>query len=367
MKFACPRATLSPLLARLGRIVERGGSIPILRNARLVARDDTLTLTATDLDLQVESVAHVEIIEPGETTVDAALLSDIVRKMPDGALKFAEADARMVVTAGRSRFTLGTLPASDFPDQPFGAEAARFKLPAKALLDLLHGVAFAQSSEETRYYLNGVYLHAPDEGLRAVATDGHRLARYDATAPNTIPDFAGIILPRKAVTEIAKLAADHDGEVDIALSERMASFGFRETTLTTKLVDGTFPDYQRVIPRDHKIEAVVNRAALIAALDRVCTVSAEKSRAVKWSFIDDTLTLSVTSQEIGDASESIEALIGGGAIEIGFNGRYALDMLAVLKGERIIVHLNDPGSPALFNDDNDGDDDLLAVLMPMRV
>jgi DNA polymerase-3 subunit beta len=297
---------------------------------------------------------------------------EIVRKLPEGSQVVLESSsdrAVLAIRAGRSRFTLQTLPESDFPDLAAGDMTHKFALPAKDLKRLIDKTQFAISTEETRYYLNGIYLHvagaAKSQTLRAVATDGHRLAQTDLAVPAGAAGMPGVIVPRKTVTEVQRLIEDSEAEVAIELSSAKIRFSIGNVVLTSKLIDGTFPDYQRVIPAGNDKELVVDKKDFEAAVDRVSTVSSERGRAVKLSLSSGKLILSVTNPDSGSATEEIEVEYDADPIDIGFNSRYLLDIASQLDGEVAVLRLADPGSPTLIEDkDAKGS---LYVLMPMRV
>lgn len=372
------RNALVRAMAHLARVVERRNTIPILGNVRLSPGDRYLTLTATDLDIEARVDVDCEVQGSGDITVPAGTMNDIVRKIAEGAhvsLGWGGTGTTVSVRSGRARFSLQALPASDFPDLTVGDMTHRFTMPAATLLALIEATSFAVSTEETRYYLNGIYLHCPTDGengslLRGVATDGHRLARFDAPAPEGASGMPGIIVPRKTVGEIARLAKDAmdkhgNGDIEVALSVAKIRVSAANVTLTSKLIDGTFPDYQRVIPSGNDKRATLAREAFARAADRVATISSERGRAVKLSFDEGKLRLSVTNPDAGSAEEEIEAEYDEAAIDIGFNSRYLADILAALEGDTVLVKLGDPGSPTLFQKSEA--DNLLIVLMPMRV
>ncbi len=367
------RDTLSGALASLQRVVERRNTIPVLSNVALSARGGRLTLTATDLD--IEAVAVLEVAGEMATTVPAHLLHDILRKMPEGgevSLAMDADDRRLVVRGGRSRFTLQALPIGDFPSMALPHEFHRFTLAAGALAQLFSTVQFAISTEESRYYLNGIYLHinaADDEThLTAVATDGHRLARERLTAPDGASGLPGIIVPRKTVGEVLaalKGVKDSKEAVTIEASPAKIRFILPGLTLTSKLIDGTFPDYTRVIPAANEKRLVAERGALLAAVDRVSTISSERGGAVRFRMTDGKLTLSVSNPDAGSASEEMEADYDGPDFETGYNARYLADMLGQMAGDTVLFKLGDPSSPTLAQS-RDGASALF-VLMPMRV
>jgi DNA polymerase-3 subunit beta len=373
MKLTIPHDALLAPLSALARVVERRNTIPILSNILLRADASGLGLKATDLDIEATARIACDVAEAGAITVPAHLLHDITRKIPDGAqVTLATEDTRLILRSGRSRFTMQTLPESDFPDIAAGEFSHSFALPAKDLRALIGQVDFAICTEEMRYYLNGIYLHTlekdGEERLRAVATDGYRLARLERPAPEGSGGMPGVIVPRKAVTELGRLARDHEGDVafDLSAQKIRASFGEGAAVITSKLIDGTFPDYQRVIPTGNDRSVTLDRAELLAAVDRVSTISSERGRAVKLGLAGNVLTLSVNNPDAGAANEEIAVEHEGAPLEVGFNARYLADILGVLEGgENVLMKLADPGSPAILQTSEGAD--LLIVLVTMRV
>ena len=372
MKVTLERAALLKSLGHVHRVVERRNTIPILANVLLQAANGQLVLKATDLDLEVTEAVPADIGQAGATTLPAHVLYDIVRKLPDGAqvsLELTGEAGQLLLRSGRSRFNLQSLPESDFPDLNAGDLSHRFALAAGDLKKLIEKTQFAISTEETRYYLNGIYVHTTDvDGhvmLRAVATDGHRLARVEIPAPAGSAGMPGIIIPRKAVAEVLKLVEDASAEVAVELSTTKIRFTFGDVVLTSKLIDGTFPDYARVIPANNDKRLVIDCAPFAAAVDRVSTISSERGRAVKLALTDGRLTLSVTNPDSGSATEEIEVDYDSGPLEIGFNARYLLDITSQLDSDTALFKLADAGSPTLIQD-RDGAA-ALYVLMPMRV
>jgi DNA polymerase III subunit beta len=372
MKITVERAELLKALGHVHRVVERRNTIPILANVLIKADAGKLSLKATDLDLEVTDSIASEIAPGGATTVPAHMFYDIVRKLPEGAQVVIEGSgdrAVLSIRAGRSRFTLQTLPESDFPDLAAGEMSHKFTLAAADLKRLIDKTQFAISTEETRYYLNGIYLHTGGSGkavtLRAVATDGHRLAQCELPLPNGAAGMPGIIIPRKTVGEVQRLIETGEGEVGIELSAGKIRFTIGQVVLTSKLIDGTFPDYARVIPVNNDKLLTVDKKDFEAAVDRVSTVSSERGRAVKLSIAGGRLVLSVTNPDSGSATEELEVDYDADPLDIGFNSRYLLDIAAQIEGEVAVLKLADPGSPTLIQDkDAKG---ALYVLMPMRV
>jgi DNA polymerase III subunit beta len=372
MRVTLERSNLLKSLNHVHRVVERRNTIPILSNVLLRAEGASLSMRATDLDLEVTEAAPAVVEQTGATTVPAHLLYDIVRKLPDGAevsLSMTGDRATMSVTSGRSRFTLQCLPETDFPDLTAGAFSHTFRLPSTALRMLIARTQFAISTEETRYYLNGIFVHAVEvDGalrLRAVATDGHRLARADVEAPSGSEGMPGIIIPRKTVGELQKLVDDPDLVVTIELSDAKIRLTIGSVVLTSKLIDGTFPDYQRVIPTGNDKELTIDCQSFAQAVDRVSTISSERGRAVKLSIAEGQLVLAVNNPDSGSATEEIAVGYENEPIEIGFNAKYLLDITNQLSGSEAIFLLADPGSPTLVRETSG--DDALYVLMPMRV
>jgi DNA polymerase III subunit beta len=378
MKVTLERAALLKSLGHVHRVVERRNTIPILANVLLRAEGQALLLKATDLDLEVTERLPADVGVAGATTLPAHILYEIVRKLPDGAQVSLDSsgEGQLQLRSGRSRFNLQSLPDSDFPDLATGELGHGFNLAAQDLKRLIDKTQFAISNEETRYYLNGVYLHTIEvEGhmmLRAVATDGHRLARVEIPAPKGAAGMPGVILPRKAVTEVQKLIEDPGAEVRVEISATKARFTFGDpaaasgqVVLISKLIDGTFPDYVRVIPSGNDKRLVVDRAPFAAAVDRVSTISSERGRAVKLALADSKLTLSVTNPDSGSATEELDVDYDSAPIDIGFNARYLLDITEQLESDTVLFKLADPGSPTLVQD-RDGAA-ALYVLMPMRV
>jgi DNA polymerase III subunit beta len=367
MKATIERATLLKSLGHVQSVVERRNTIPILSNVLIEARDDnSLRLMATDLDLQVDESVPANVEQPGATTVAAHTLFDIVRKLPEGSqVELNVAEGKMHLSAGRSRFHLSTLPRDDFPVISEGELPTSFELPAATLRQIIDKTRFAISSEETRYYLMGIFLHVADDQLKAAATDGHRLARVVLPKPDGADGMPDVIVPRKCVAELRKLLEEVEGTVQISLSPTKIRFGLGSAVLTSKLIDGTFPDYNRVIPTANDKLLKLDPKTFASGVDRVSTIASEKTRAVKMSVDRDKVTLSVTSPESGTATEEIPADYGSDTIEIGFNAKYLLDILGEIEGDTVEVHLADAAAPTLLRENDKSN--ALYVLMPMRV
>jgi len=372
MKVTIERGAFLKALNHIQSVVERRNTIPILSNVMIDAAKGRLKLTATDLDIEIVETLAADVLRNGAATAPAHMLYDIVRKLPEGAQVQAELltaeGGRLAVSAGNIRFELACLPKEDFPQMTAGALPFRFRLATGDLKKLIAKTRFAISTEETRFYLNGIYLHAHKEGkreMRAVATDGHRLARFQMELPEGAGDIPGVIVPRKTVVELARLLDDIEGAIEVSLSDTKIQFATDGIELTSKLIDGTFPDYQRVIPAGNDKVLTLDAREFAQAVDRVSTISADKTRAVKLGIARDKLTLTVINPDSGTATEDVGASYSASPIEIGFNARYLLDITNQIEGKEVRFQLSDAGSPTLIEDAEDPG--TLYVLMPMRV
>ncbi|MEQ8291955.1 MAG: DNA polymerase III subunit beta [Roseovarius sp.] len=372
MKLSIERGTLLKAVSQAQSVVERRNTIPILANVLIEAEGDTVQFRATDLDIEVVDKAPAKVERAGATTVSAVTLHEIVRKLPDGALVTLTDDGasgRMSVEAGRSNFSLATLPREDFPVMASSEYSCNFSAAAPVLRRLFDKSKFAISTEETRYYLNGVYMHIADgEGgqmLRCVATDGHRLARIDADLPEGAADMPGVIVPRKTVGELRKLLDDDEAKIAVSVSETKVRFATPDITLTSKVIDGTFPDYTRVIPTGNTRRLEVDASEFAQAVDRVATVSSERSRAVKLALDEDRLILSVNAPDSGNAEEELAVAYGDDHLEIGFNAKYLLEIASQVDRENAVFLFNSSGDPTLMREGNDTS--AVYVVMPMRV
>ncbi|PTX51363.1 DNA polymerase III subunit beta [Allosediminivita pacifica] len=372
MKVSMERSTLLRAVSQAQSVVERRNTIPILANVLIEAEGDTVAFRATDLDIEVLDRAAAMVERAGGTTVSAVTLHEIVRKLPDGAQVVLAEDTtagRLTVTAGRSNFSLATLPKEDFPVMASSEYASNFSAKAGVLRRLFDKSKFAISTEETRYYLNGVYMHVADgedgRALRCVATDGHRLARIDAELLSGAEDMPGVIVPRKTVGELRKLLDDDDADIAVSVSETKVRFATSDITLTSKVIDGTFPDYTRVIPSGNTRKLEVDAGDFAKAVDRVATVSSERSRAVKLQLDEDRLVLSVNAPDSGNAEEEIAVAYGDEPLEIGFNAKYLLEIASQVDRENAVFLFNSAGDPTLMREGSDTS--AVYVVMPMRV
>ncbi len=369
MQFTIERTVFLKALGHVQSVVEKRNTIPILSNILVCAEEDRLRLTATDMDVEIIDTVPARIGEEGAVTVAAHTLYDIVKKLPEGTdveISLSE-DGRLHLKAGRSRFHLPILPADDFPlfsDDDF---VCSFSLSRGDIKRLIDKTRFSVSNEETRYYLNGIHFHVTEDKnyLRSVATDGHRLAQAQMARPEGTDNMPAIIVARKTIDQIYRLIDSSDEVVSLDISESKIRFSHGNTLLTSKLVDGVFPDYERVIPKNNQKVMKVDNSLLREAVDRVATVSSEKSRFVKMSLTQDKLELSVQQAESGEASEELGADYTEEAMEIGFNARYVLEVAAQIEGAEAEFYFDAATSPTLMRDS--GDEHVLYVLMPLRV
>jgi DNA polymerase-3 subunit beta len=372
MKVSIERSALLKAMSQAQSVVERRNTIPILANVLIEAEGNEISFRATDLDIEVVYKVAGMVERAGATTVGAHTLHEIVRKLPDGAMVELADDGtanRLDVVAGRSSFSLATLPREDFPVMANSEYACNFSESATTLRRLFDKSKFAISTEETRYYLNGVYMHASDgesgKVLRCVATDGHRLARIDAKLPEGAEDLPGVIVPRKTVGELRKLLDDDELKIAVSVSETKIRFATPEIVLTSKVIDGSFPDYTRVIPQGNTRRLEVDAAEFANAVDRVSTVSSERSRAVKLTLDEDRLILSVNAPDSGAAEEELVVAYADERLEIGFNAKYLLEIAGQVDRENAVFMFNSSGDPTLMREGND--ESAVYVVMPMRV
>ena len=372
MKVSIERSALLKAMSQAQSVVERRNTIPILANVLIEAEGGEISFRATDLDIEVVYKVVGMVERAGATTVGAHTLHEIVRKLPDGAMVELTDDAtsnRLDVVAGRSSFSLATLPREDFPIMANSEYACNFSAKSEILRRLFDKSKFAISTEETRYYLNGVYMHSSDgtngKVLRCVATDGHRLARIDTELPDGAETLPGVIVPRKTVGELRKLLDEDEIKIAVSVSETKIRFATPEMILTSKVIDGSFPDYTRVIPQGNTRRLEVDAAEFAQAVDRVSTVSSERSRAVKLTLEDDRLVLSVNAPDSGAAEEELVVAYADERLEIGFNAKYLLEIAGQVDRENAVFMFNSSGDPTLMREGND--ESAVYVVMPMRV
>ena len=358
-------ALLAALSAVVG-VVERRHTLPILSNLLLEKKGSKLTLLATDLELQVSTQLDAQEGEDFAITIAARKLFDIVRALPDAArVKLDSKDSQVVVSAGKSRFTLQTLPAADFPRVETGAGLGEaIRLPQKTLKRLLQLVQFAMASQDIRYYLNGMLLVLDGNQLRVVATDGHRLSYAETQLDNAV-EAREVIIPRKTVIELSKLLSDVDDAVELRIGTNQVTFSLPGTELVTKVVDGEFPDYQRVIPANQPRHLKANRQSVTQALQRAAILSNEKFRGVRLVMSDNTLGIVCNNNEQEEAADEIEVNYNGDPLDVGFNVTYLLDGLGAVNTDEITLSLGDANSSMLLT--SEGEPGFKYVVMPMRI
>ena len=377
MKLTIERAALLKALGHVQSVVERRNTIPILSNVLLSAGQGAVAFSATDLDMEITDESPAQVEAPGQITAPAHTLYEIVRKLPEGAdvsLSYTGEDPRLMVQAGRSRFNLPVLPAGDFPVMSSEGLSDPISIETSDLIRLIDKTRFAISTEETRYYLNGLYLHAVVEDgvqkLRAVATDGRRLALAEMPAPAGFSGAPGVIVPRKTINEARRLMDDAGETIQMGVSAQKVRFNFDHAAMTSKVIDGSFPPYERVIPRDNKRVMMIDNALFAAAVDRVATISTEQSRAVKLSVESGRMTLTVRNMDAGQAVEELEVDYDGEPFEIGFNARYILDVTGQIGGEQAEFRFAEHAGGATVLDPtlvlDPTDPGVQYVLMPLR-
>ncbi len=375
MEFKINSTDLLKALSHIHGIVEVRHTLPILSNIILEAKDDKLILSSTNLDIYCSDKIRAEVLKSGEVSVSAVTFFEIIKRLPSGSevlMIMEEGENEIRLTCGRSKFNLSTLKTDDFPIISDSDLSTNFVLSADELIRIIDKTKFAVSNEETRYYLNGIFLHKAERNsiqfLRAVATDGHRLAQYDIPLPQGAEDITGIIIPKKTIYELRKVLDDANGDVSVSLNENKIKFSFNDLKIVSKVIDGTFPDYTKVIPQKNDKNFKTNNSDLKNAIDRVSAVAANeesKSKAIKFCIENNSLSLSVESQSKGSANEMIDVNYSGDKVDIGFNSKYIIDICNEVDGDEISISLSDSISPAIILDKTD--ENLFFVLMPMRI
>ena len=375
MEFKINSTDLLKALSHIHGIVEVRHTLPILSNIILEAKDDKLILSSTNLDIYCSDKIKAEVLQSGEVSVSAVTFFEIIKRLPSGSevlMIMEEGENEIRLTCGRSKFNLSTLKTDDFPIISDSDLSTNFVLSADELIRIIDKTKFAVSNEETRYYLNGIFLLMAERNsiqfLRAVATDGHRLAQYDIPLPQGAEDITGIIIPKKTIYELRKVLDDANGDVSVSLNENKIKFSFNDLKVVSKVIDGTFPDYTKVIPQKNDKNFKTNNSDLKNAIDRVSAVAANeesKSKAIKFCIENNSLSLSVESQSKGSANEMIDVNYSGDKVDIGFNSKYIIDICNEVDGDEISISLSDSISPAIILDKTD--ENLFFVLMPMRI
>ena len=367
MHFTIQREALLKPLQLVAGVVERRQTLPVLSNVLLVVEGQQLSLTGTDLEVElVGRVVLEDAAEPGEITVPARKLMDICKSLPNDVLiDIRVEEQKLLVKAGRSRFTLSTLPANDFPTVEEGPGSLNFSIAQSKLRRLIDRTSFAMAQQDVRYYLNGMLLELADKKLRAVATDGHRLAMCSLEEALDVEGDVSVILPRKGVLELGRLLLEEDGEIAIVVGSNHLRATTHAFTFTSKLVDGKFPNYQRVLPASPDKIVLGSRQDLRQAFSRTAILSNEKYRGVRLKLDENMLDIVASNPEQEEAEETVAVEYQGDGLEIGFNVSYLLDVLGVLSGEKVRLSLSDPNSSALLEESDGGDS--LYVVMPMRL
>ncbi len=371
MKLSADRNNLLKVISHAQGVVERRTTVPILSHVRLDAQKGMVTITATDLDITYQEAIQCDVQEPNVVTVPVLTFYEILRKLPANStvnLELNKTTNQISVTCGNVSFWLSVLPSEEFPEVDKETLPHQFKIESSGFCELIDRTRFAISLEETRYYLNGLFMHAleePEACLRMVATDGHRLAKAQMALPQGAEAIPAVIIPRKTITELRKILEECETEIEIALSENQIRFSFHHTILLSRLIDGTFPDYQQVIPKENDKIATFNTKIFKEAIDRVSIMTNEKSRAVKLMLNKDQAVFMATSSEAGQAQEKTHVSYAHEPIEIGFNAKYLMDIVAQISTEELILSLKDPTTSAVFHTPQERS--TLYILMPMRI
>ncbi len=370
MQFQISKSAIAKALSSVNGAVEKRNTIPVLLNVKIEAKNGRLNLTATDMDIVIVSSAEALISKEGSTTVPAQLFYDIIRKIPDIADINVESDednTSIKISYGKSKFSLPCLDPSEFPILSEGEMSVNFNIKSSELIKIIDKTRFAIPSDETRYYLNGLFLHSIAVGnnieLRGIATDGHRLALASSIHSSLTESVPGVIIPKKTINEIRKIVEGNE-EATIAFSKAKIRVSAGNSIIISKLIDGEFPEYDRVIPKNNDKLVKVDRKLIFDAVDRVSTIATDKNKSIKLILESGKISFQIKSNDNGNASEEIEVDFGGDLIETGFNSRYFLEIIGQIDKEKLNIFFKDGTSPALIKtDDNDG----LYVIMPIRV
>ena len=375
MDFKVNSSDLLKAISHIHGVVEIRHTLPILSNMIIAAKDGHLKLCSTNLDIYCSDQVNAEVVSPGEISVSASTFHEIIKRLPNGSDLHATLDkesSSLILKCGRSKFNLTTLKTDDFPIIADSDLDINFVLSATELIRMIDKTKFAISNEETRYYLNGIFFHKTQKNsidiLRVVATDGHRLAQYDIPLPQGAEEMTGLIIPKKTILELRRVLDDANGDINISLNDNKIKFSFNDLTIISKVIDGTFPDYTKVIPKNNNKVFATNSNELKSAIDRVSAVSINeeiKSKAIKLLIESNKLLLSVESLSKGSANEELDINYNEEKVEIGFNSRYLVDICNEIDGDEVIIHILDSISPAIILDKSD--ENLFFVLMPMRI
>ena len=371
MKFKISRSKFFKTLSHLQGIVDKKNSLPILANILIEANNNQLTLSSTDMDISIIEKITCTVLEDGATTINSQILYDIVRKIDDNnEIEIISNNGKLLtLRSDGSRFSLACLPKTDFPIIETDNSGVDIILNSKILYKLIDKTKFAISNEETRYFLNGLYFNVTNEDnkniVTLVGTDGHRLAKFSHEIEAKIDQISGVIIPKKTIYELSKLLSEIDNDIKISISSNKIVFVIGEIIFISKLIDGSFPDYKRVIPTDNTNILIINRDKLLAAVDRVSTIANEKSPVIKFKLLENILNLNTINNESSTASEDLKINYNGEEIEIGFNSKYIMDIVNNLDDSEISINLKDNTSPVIAKENSNTN--LVYVLMPMRV
>ena len=368
MKFKIVRSNFFKTLSHLQGIVDKKNSLPILSNILIEAKDNALTLSSTDMDLSIIERIECNVFEDGATTINSQILYDIVRKIDDNSeIEIISNDGKLLtLRSNGSRFSLACLPKEDFPIIDQNNSGVNIKINSQIIFKLIDKTKFAISNEETRYFLNGLYFNINKDQnkniVTLVGTDGHRLAKFSHYIEDNIDEVSGVIIPKKTIYELSKLLSERDQSVMISISSNKIIFTIGNIVFISKLIDGSFPDYKRVIPNDNSNILTVNREILLSAVDRVSTIANEKSPVIKFKLLQNVLNLNTINNESSTASEDLKINYNGDDIEIGFNSKYIMDIVNNLEDEEISINLKDNTSPIIATENSNSN--LVYVLMP---
>tara|TARA_B100000989_G_scaffold78186_1_gene55646 strand:- start:1074 stop:2189 length:1116 start_codon:yes stop_codon:yes gene_type:complete len=371
MKFKISRSTFFKTISHLQGIVDKKNSLPILANILIEAKDNQLILSSTDMDISIIEKVNCNVTEEGSTTINSQILYDIVRKIEDNSeIEIISNNGKLLTLRSKdSRFSLACLPKEDYPIIEKKNSGVEIILNTKILFKLIDKTKFAISNEETRYFLNGLYFNITNDNnkniVTLVGTDGHRLAKFSHEIEGQIDKVSGVIIPKKTIYELSKLLSEFDNDIHISISSNKIVFIIGDIIFISKLIDGSFPDYKRVIPNNNNNILKINRDKLLSAVDRVSTIANEKSPVIKFKLFHNVLNLNTINNESSTASEDINIIYDGDEIEIGFNSKYIMDIVNNLEDDEISINLKDNTSPVIAKENSNSN--LVYVLMPMRV
>ncbi len=371
MKFLVSKPVIYKTLSHLQSIVNKKNTLPILSNILIEAQQDKLTLSSTDMDISIKETINCNVIEQGSTTLNAQIMFDIIKKLPEESeVEFISNDGKILTIRSQvSKFSLSCLPKDEFPIIETNSNGKLIKVKSQNIYNLIDKTKFAISNEETRYFLNGLYFNIylkDNTGVMTfVGTDGHRLATSKYSASDFNEEIPGVIIPKKTINELSKLLSENNDEIEIDISSNKIIFYIDNLILISKLIDGNFPDYTKVIPNNNQNHLLINRLSLLSAVDRVSTIANDKSPSIKFKLLKNLVNLSTINNENSTATEDIEANYDGQEIEIGFNSKYIMDILDNLDSDEIKISFNDNTTPIIAQENTSSE--IMYVLMPMRV